>query len=158
MKETFTEDREEWQKGLQKHCEEASTDQKETQEVQEDRIEHIKKKGDQQFTVLRRTAEITVDLVLQARAKMSDNKVNRRGGVIVRETIKQLSLEKHPHCHEMFSGTLHGPDGISKFVEDREIGLLEKTRCCPGKRDQKLQGNCADISDVEVVCILYYSS
>ena len=34
-------------------------------------------KGDQQFTVEGRNAEeITVDLVLQARAKMSDNKVN----------------------------------------------------------------------------------
>ena len=54
MKGTFTEDREEWQKELQKHCEEASSDQEATQEVQEDRIEHIKKKGDQQFTVLRK--------------------------------------------------------------------------------------------------------
>ena len=54
MKGTFTEDREEWQKELQKHCEEASTDQEETQEVQEDRIEHIKKKGVLQFTVSRK--------------------------------------------------------------------------------------------------------
>ena len=49
----------------------------------------------------------------------------------------------------MFSGTLHGPDGISKFME----GLLEKNGRCPEEGDQKLQGNCADISDVEV-CIL----
>ena len=31
----------------------------------------------------------------------------------------------------MFSGTFHGPDGISKFVEDRETGLLEETGRCP---------------------------
>ena len=30
-------------------------------------------------------------------------------------------------------------------MEVREIGLLEKTRCCTGKRDQKLQGNRADL-------------
>ena len=35
----------------------------------------FKKKGNQQFTEDGRNAEITVDLVLQARAKLSDNKV-----------------------------------------------------------------------------------
>ena len=88
-----------------------------------------KKKGDQQFTVEGRTLEITVDFVLQARAKMSDNKVNGPDD-------QAAALGQNLHCYEVFSGTLHGPDGISKFVEDREIGLLEKTRCCPGKRDQ----------------------
>ena len=50
------------------------TDKEETNETQEDRIEFLKKKGDRHFTVEGRTAEIKVDLVLQARAKMSDNK------------------------------------------------------------------------------------
>ena len=40
------------------------------------RIESLPEKGDQQFTVDGRNAEITVDLVLQTRAKMSENKVN----------------------------------------------------------------------------------
>ena len=76
VKGSFTEDREEWQKELQRHCEEVHTDQEETREVQENRIESFKKRGDQQFTLDGRNAEITVDLVFQARAKMSDNKVN----------------------------------------------------------------------------------
>ena len=63
----FTEGGEEWQRELQRHCEEVYTDQKETREVQEQRIEYFKKKGDQQFTDDGRGAEITIDMVLQAR-------------------------------------------------------------------------------------------
>ena len=51
-------------------------------------------KGDQQFTEDGRNAEITVVLVLQARAKMSDNKVNGPEDVVVSEMIKILPLEK----------------------------------------------------------------
>ena len=40
----FTEDREEWQTELQRHCEEVSTDQEETREVQDNKIDYIKKK------------------------------------------------------------------------------------------------------------------
>ena len=49
------------------------TDQEETNNVQEHRIEYFKKKGCPQFTSDGRKAEITVELVLQARAKMSEN-------------------------------------------------------------------------------------
>ena len=115
------------------------------------------KKGDLQFTEDRRNAEITVDLVLQAWANLSDNKVNGPENAIVSEMIKQLPLEK-THCCEVFSGTFHGPDGISKFLEDREIGLLEETGRCPEERDQKLQGASADTGDVEAACILYFSA
>ena len=90
----FTEDREEWQRELQRHCEEVYTDQEETREVQENRIEYLKKKGDQQFTVDGRNAEITVDLVLQARAQMCEDKVNGPEDAVVSEMIKQLLLEK----------------------------------------------------------------
>ena len=68
------------------------TDQDETKEVQENRIEYFKKKGEQQFTKEGRTAEITVDLMLQARAKMSNNKVNGLEDAIVSEWIKHLPL------------------------------------------------------------------
>ena len=85
----FTEDREERQRELQRHCEEVYTDQEETREVEENRLEFFKKKGDQQFTVERRNAEITVGLVLQARANMSD-KVNGPKDAVVSEMIKQL--------------------------------------------------------------------
>ena len=75
----FTEDREEWQKELPRHCEGVFTDPDETREVHEKRIEYFKKKGDRHFTDGGRGAEITVDLVLQARVKMCENKVKRAG-------------------------------------------------------------------------------
>ena len=55
---------------------------------------NFKKKGDQQFTMEGRNAEITVDPVLQARAKMSDNKVHGPEDTVVSEMIKQLPMEK----------------------------------------------------------------
>ena len=87
VKENFTEEREESQKELHRHCEEVYTDQGET-------IEYFKKKGDQQFAMEGRTVQITVDLMVQARAKMSDNKVNGPEDAIASEMINQLPLEK----------------------------------------------------------------
>ena len=72
----FTEDRGRWQRELQRHCEEVYSDQAETTEVQEKRIQYFKNKVDQQFMDDGRAADITIDLVLQARAKMSGNNAN----------------------------------------------------------------------------------
>ena len=102
--------------------EEVSTDQEETKEVQENRMKNVKKKGDQQFTEEGRTAEITVDLVLQARAKMSDNKVNGLEDSIESELIKQFPLEKIytiSKCfQERFLGQMQSPSSwkIVKLV------------------------------------------
>ena len=121
------------------------------------KIEHFKKKGDQQFKDDGRKAEMTFDLILQARAQMSDNKVNGPEDKVVSEMIKQLPLEKiyiiTRCCQE-----LHGSDGSSKIMEDCETGVLSKTRRGTKERDQKLQGHCAHIGDVEVVRLLYYSA
>ena len=65
---------------------------------------------------------------------MCDNKVNGLEDAVVSEMIKRLPLE-NLHFREVFSRTLHWPEGKSKFVEDREIGLLEKTCRCSRKRD-----------------------
>ena len=43
VKGNFTEDREEWQKKLQRHCEEVYIDQEETKKFQQNKIEHFKK-------------------------------------------------------------------------------------------------------------------
>ena len=110
----FTGDSEEWQRELQRHCEEVDTDQEETREAQEKRIEYFRKAGDQHFTDDGRGAEITVDLVLQARAKMADNKVNGPEDTVVSEMIKQLLLGEDLQCYKVFSTTLHGPDGGSR--------------------------------------------
>ena len=133
MNGNFT-DTEEWQRGLQRHCEEVYTDQEETREVQENRIECFKKKGDQQFRVDGRQAEITVDLVFQAKAKMSDNKVNRPEDTVASEMIKQLPLEKVytiTKCfQERFMGQMEAPSSwkILKLV------FLRKPVAEPKKR------------------------
>ena len=44
VKGSFTEERGEWQKELQRHCEEVHPDQEETREVQENSFETFKKK------------------------------------------------------------------------------------------------------------------
>ena len=104
----FTEDREEWQQELQRHCEEVCTDQEETQEAQENRIDYFKMKVNQQFT---EEGRITFDLVLQARAKLSDKKVNGPADVIVSEIIKKLPMEK-----------IHT---IARCFQKRSMGLVE---------------------------------
>ena len=74
-----TEDRTIWKEALQRHCEEAYEDVEETIERQEDRIEKYQREGDRHCTEEGRTAEITIDCVLQARPEDS----------IVTEMIKQ---------------------------------------------------------------------
>ena len=66
----------------------------ETKEEQENRIEYFWKKGNQQFTEDGRNAMITVDQVLQARAKLSENKINGLEDAFVSEMIKRLPMEK----------------------------------------------------------------
>ena len=61
--------------------------------TKEKRIEYFWKTRNQQFTEEGRKAEITVDLVLQARAKLSGNKVNGPEDAIVSEMIKRLPME-----------------------------------------------------------------
>ena len=60
-----------------------------------------------------RNAEVTVDLVLQARAKMCDNKVKGLKMQVVSEMIKQLPLEKIytiTSCfQERFMGQMKAP-------------------------------------------------
>ena len=74
-------------------------DKEETNEIHENRIEYFTKKGDRHFTV---APEITVDLVLQARAKMSDKKVNGPDDAIVSEMNKKLLLEKSSLSRSVF--------------------------------------------------------
>ena len=106
------------------------TDQEETREVQEK-----KKCILQQFTDDGRKGEITVHLVLQARAKMSDNKVHGPEDAVASQMIKQLPLEKIytvTKCfQERFMGQTEAPSSwkIVKLVflrkpdADRAIAL-----------------------------------
>ena len=66
----------------------------ETKEAQESRIEHFRKNGISSLLRKVATQKITVDLVLQARAKLSDDKVNGPEDAIVSEMIKKMLMEK----------------------------------------------------------------
>ena len=57
---------------------------------------YFNKKGDGHFTEDGRGAEIAVDLVLQARAKMSDNKVNGPEGADVSEISSSCLWRRFP--------------------------------------------------------------
>ena len=111
-------------------------------------IEFFRKKGNQQFTEEGRNAEITVDLVLQARVSLSENKVNRPEDAIVSEMIKKLPMEKiytfMRWFQERFMGMMESPSSwkVVKLVFFRKLG------CSPVQKDQKLQSN------IEVVCIM----
>ena len=89
-------------------------------------MEYFKRTGDQHFMKNGRGAEITVVLVQQARAKMSENKVNRPEDAVLCEMIKQLAQEKIYVIAKMLQGT-HG-DGGTKFLEDCEAGSSAETR------------------------------
>ena len=92
--------------------------------MQEKNIEYFRKKGDWHFTEDGRGSEITRDLVLQARAKMSENKFNGPEDPVVSEMTKQLPLEKICTITQCFRERfLEG----SKFVEDCETGVLAET-------------------------------
>ena len=142
MRGHFTEDRSESQKELQRHCEEVYTDKEQTKEEQENRTEYSKKKGNQQFTEEGRNAEITADLVLQPRAKLSDNKVNGPEDAIVSEMIKRLPNGKDLHncelrlerkfilSRDVFRNDFWS-DGVSKLVQGGETGVLEEAGCSP---------------------------
>ena len=110
------------------------TDLKETKEAQEKRIEYFQKEGNQQCAEEGRNADITVDLVLQARAKLSDNKVNGPEDEIVNEMIKSLPMEKIctvTRCFQArFMGLMEAPSSwkIVKLV------FLRKPDAEPKKR------------------------
>ena len=98
--------REELKQELQRHCEEVFMDPKKQKEVQEERIKYFKKRGDQQFTKDGRGAEITIDWVLQARAKMSGNSVNGPESRRCKRKDQTLASRKIYIITRCFPGTL----------------------------------------------------
>ena len=157
VKEQFTEDRGEWQKEPQRHCEEVYTDLEETKEAQECRSEYFKKEGNLQFTQESRSAEIPVDFVLQARDRLSDNKVNGLEDAIVSEMIKKLLMENIDtvaRCfQERFMGFMDSPSSW-KVVK---LFFLRKPDTAPKKGINSYRAIAFDIGGVKVVCILYPS-
>ena len=142
----------------QRHCEGVFADPDETRQVQEKRVEYFKEKGDWNFTEDGRGAEITMDLVLQARAKMSENKVNGLEDAVVSEMIKQLPLEKIysiARCfQERFPGQMEATSLVSRLcvlhgsrpgVTDTKTRPVEHTQT----RDESCRGVQHERSDKE---------
>ena len=73
---------------LKRHCEGVSSYKDETVEVHKERIMKFKKTGDRDFTEEGRVAEITVDLVLRAKARMA--KDSGLEDSVFAEMIKEL--------------------------------------------------------------------
>ena len=96
-----------WETESQRHCAVVHVDPEETTDEQKKWIMKYK-----EFTEQGRVAEITVDLVLQARAKMSENEVDGPEDAVVGEMIKQLTQEKHA-ITTCFSRTGCGDDAPS---------------------------------------------
>ena len=88
---------------------------------------------------------------------MSEDTVKGPEDAIVSEVINQLPQENILRNHKMLSRTIHGAGRCAQFMEDRETHLPAETRCSTEDRDKKLQGFCADVGDVEVVCDLCHS-
>ena len=128
---SFTEDRRAWEKELQGHCAEIHVDPEQTKEEQEKRITMYKQDGGRHFTEQRRVAEITIDFVLQARAKMSENKVNGPGDSFVSEKIKQLQQEQIYEITRCFQNRFFGLEGAPISWRIVQLVFLRKPDAAP---------------------------
>ena len=133
--------------------EEVFTDQEETKDVQEKRIEFFKQKGDQQFTKEGRNAEI-IDLVLQAWAKMTDNKVSGPEEKVSSEMIKILPLGKIYTITRCLQDRFVGQMDAPSWWKICETGLPAKSGCRTKEGNQELQSDCTHQCHVEVVRVL----
>ena len=117
-------------------------DLEETDEKQKERIQGDEHLGNEHFSE-RRIAEISVDLVLQPRARLCNNKVDGLKDKFASEMLERLQLAKVYKVASFFSGTLH--------VKGGPVGLLDEARRKAEEGDQELQGHCIDGSCVKVV-------
>ena len=74
------------------------------------------------------------------------------------EMVKQLPLEKIYIVTKCFQERFMGQKEASKFTEDCETGVITKNGRGTKEMDQKLQGHCAHIGNVEVECVLHCSA
>ena len=143
--------RAEWKKELQRHCEEVYVDPEETKNEQEGRSNKYRQDGDKQFTEEGRMVEITVDMVLQARAKMSESKVNGPEDVVVSEMMKQFPQEKIYEVTRCFQQRCMGQMDAPNSWKIVNMVFFAETRCGTKERHQKLQRHRDDVCHVEVV-------
>ena len=114
------------------------------------------KTGDIHFTEDESNAEIAVHLVLRARARMAEETVNGPEDSVATEMIKELPQRKGLRNDEILPRPLRWPRSCSKLLENYEIGVLKKARHITPKGDRKLPGDCAYVSDVDLVRDLHH--
>ena len=103
-----------------------------------------------------RDAEITVDLVLQARAKMSDNKVNGPEDAVVSEMIKQLPFREDLYNHECFQERFEGQMEAPSSWKIVKLIFLRKPDAEPkkGNRSYKAIAHTSVFSKSYASCII----
>ena len=154
VNDSFTQDRDACKKELQRRGAEVYVDPEETTGG----TSEYTKYGDRQFSEDGRVAGITVDLVLQARARMLENMGNGPEDAIVSEMIQLLPRENIYAITRCFPDRYMGLDDAPSSRRIVKLIFLRKTRCGTEERDKKLRGYCADVRDVDVACGVYYSS
>ena len=147
----FKGDRQDWNHNFQRHCAGVTLDLEGTNEVQEERLEYFKRKGDQQFTKIGGNH----NWLGLTSPKMSGNKVNGPEDATVREMIKQLPQEKFTSSQNISrNGLLRGwRHQVSGRSWTWNFATKKEGRRTP-KRNQKLQGFRVDVVDVKVVRVV----
>ena len=88
-----SEDREEWMEEVKAHCERCYDDKDETSQMQEERIQEQRHRGDCLEAGTGQKVQITVDRVLRARPKMMKNKANGPSDCWLAEMSQELPME-----------------------------------------------------------------
>ena len=88
-----SEDREEWMEEVKAHCERCYDDKDETSQMQEERIQEQRLRGDCLEAWTGKEVQITVDRVLRARPKMMKNKANGPSDCWVADMLQELPME-----------------------------------------------------------------
>ena len=127
----FTEDREECKESCRGTVKRCTLIGKRREKYKKKKIEYFKKKGDREFTMVGRQAEVTVDLVLRASAKMSDNKISGPKDAMVSEMVKILPLENFYTTTKCFQERFVGPMNAPEGARD-----LEKTSYWRNQQDK----------------------
>ena len=95
-------DGEEWTEEVTALCERCHNDKDETSEVQAERIQEQRRRGDSLVAWRRRKVKITVDRVRQARGEMMKNKANSPSDCLVTEMFRVRA--RNHWCVKRFRG------------------------------------------------------
>ena len=133
VNDSFTQDRDAWKKELQRRGAEVYVDPEETSEEQAKRIAKYKKDCNRQFTEDGRVAEITVELVLQARARMLENMAMGQKMPIVSEMIQQLPQENIYAITRCFRDRFLGLEDAPSSRRIVKLIFLRKPDAAPKK-------------------------